>query len=127
MATPSFGEVLKRFRLRAGFGLRRFADLVGIKPSNLSAMEHGERKPPADPERLRALAEALGLVEGSADWSTFFDAAAQQGELPADIRHMANRRLVPALLRTIDDRQLSEQDLDRLIRDIQGGTGGQQP
>jgi transcriptional regulator with XRE-family HTH domain len=122
MAT-TFGQMLKTFRLRAGFGLRRFADLVDLKPSNLSAIEHGERRPPADPDKLRALAEAVGLAEGSEEWTQFFDAAAREGELPADVRHMAGRHLVPALLRTIDNKQLSDDDLRRLIDEIQSSRG----
>jgi transcriptional regulator with XRE-family HTH domain len=119
MGTP-LGSFLKRHRLKAGFGLRRFAELVEIQPSNWSAMEHGRRPLPDDPEKLRQIAEALGLSEGSSDWEEFFDEARKPGQLPADVRHLADRELVPALLRTIDNRNLTDGEIEKLIREVQG-------
>ncbi len=114
-----FGPLLRELRLRANLGLRRFAELIAIKPSNLSDIENGRRHPPGDSEKLREIAETLGLAEGSDDWRRFFDAARRGGDLPADIRHLANRKLVPALLRTIDDLQLGDDEISRLIADIE--------
>jgi transcriptional regulator with XRE-family HTH domain len=114
-----FGPFLRELRLRANLGLRRFADLIGIKPSNLSDIENGRRHPPADPEKLREIAEALGLAGDSEEWRRLFDAGRRHGDLPADIRHMADRRLVPALLRTIDNLQLGDDEISRLITEIE--------
>jgi transcriptional regulator with XRE-family HTH domain len=123
MAEP-FGKLLKRFRLRAEIGLRRFAEMIEMAPSNLSALEHGRQNPPAEPERLRVIADAVGLVEGSPDWEAFFNAARKPGELPADVRQLADRKLVPTLLRTIDNQQLTDQQIARLIDEIDKGHGG---
>lgn len=114
-----FGPFLRDLRLKANLGLRRFAELIDIKPSNLSDIENGRRHPPADPEKLREIAETLGLAEDSDEWPRLFDAARRRGDLPPDIRHMADRRLVPALLRTIDNLQLGDDDICRLITDIE--------
>jgi transcriptional regulator with XRE-family HTH domain len=114
----SFGRTLRRLRLQSGVGLRRFAEMIDPEPSNLSALEHGRRNPPSDPENLREIADTLGLVEGSDDWNLFFDAARRAGELPADVQHVAERKLVPALLRTIDNKQLTENDLRQLIQEL---------
>jgi transcriptional regulator with XRE-family HTH domain len=113
-----FGTVLKQFRLRRGIGLRRFATMVDMLPSNLSAIEHGRRNPPSDAEKLEEVANALGLVRGSDDWAVFFDAARRSGELPADLSHLAQHDLVPVLLRAIDNRSLGDEEIERLIADI---------
>jgi transcriptional regulator with XRE-family HTH domain len=118
-----FGPYLRDLRLKANIGLRRFAELVAIKPSNLSNIENGRRHPPADPDKLHEIAQALGLAENSEEWQRLFDAARRHGDLPADIRHMADRNLVPALLRTIDDLQLGDDDISRLITDIKTRPG----
>jgi transcriptional regulator with XRE-family HTH domain len=117
-----FGPFLRDLRLKANLGLRRFAEMIDIKPSNLSDIENGRRHPPADSEKLRVIAEALGLAEDSEEWRRLCDAARRRGDLPADIRHMADRKLVPALLRTIDNQQLGDDELSQLITDIETGS-----
>lgn len=113
------GELLKKLRMKAGFGLRGFAELIEMKPSNLSAIEHGRRGPPSDSEKLKEIADALCLVEESDDWTEFFDATKSPGNLPADIGHLADRKLVLALLRTIDNQKLTENQIESLIEDLQ--------
>jgi transcriptional regulator with XRE-family HTH domain len=115
----TFGEYLRKLRLRAGFGLRRFANLIEMKASNLCDIEHGRRSMPK--EYLEAAAEALGLEKRGAERKRLFDLARKVGELPADLQRIARRRLMPALLRTIDNAQLSNAEIDALIKDIQGG------
>lgn len=123
--TAIFGQTLKRMRLEAGFGLRAFAALIDMPPSNLSALEHGRRAFPSDPDRLRKIIEALGVVEDSSEWVEFFDSARKDGELPLDVKHLAARPLVPALLRTIDNRQLSDSAIANLIEEVNTRHGGQ--
>jgi transcriptional regulator with XRE-family HTH domain len=113
-----FGGLLRDSRLAAGFGLRRFATMVNLKASNLSDIEHGRRRPPEDPEKLREIADALGLAEDSEERRRLYDAARRPGDLPADLRHMADRHLVPALLRTIDNLQLDDTAISRLIEEM---------
>jgi transcriptional regulator with XRE-family HTH domain len=114
----NFGMFLKSLRLRAGYGLRRFADLIEMPASNLCDIEHGRRRLPK--EYLEKTAEALGLEQSNPDWERFFELARKDDELPADVQRIAHKRLIPALLRTIDNVQLSDKDINNLIEDIQG-------
>lgn len=120
----TFGELLKQFRLKAGFGLRSFAGLLEIPASNLSAIEHGRRAMPKD--KLESTAEILGLERQSPEWKQFFDAAPTESDLPADVEQIAGRKFIPALLRTIDNVQLTDADIKKLIADIETkhGQGG---
>lgn len=115
----TFGQYLKQLRLAAGYGLRRFAALIEMKASNLCDIEHNRRAMPS--EYLEPVAEALGLAQRSQEWNKFFDLARKADELPADVQHVAGRRFVPALLRTINNAQLSDSEIKKLIEDIQGG------
>lgn len=114
----SFGSYLKKLRLESGFGLRRFANLIEIKASNLCDIEHNRRSMPK--EYMEPVADALGLEKGTASWEKFFELACRSDELPADVQRIAQRRLMPALLRTIDNVKLSDDDIENLIDDIQG-------
>lgn len=112
------GALLKRLRINAGFGLRQFAEMVEVQPSNWSAIEHGRRPLPEDRDKLMQIADILGLVSAE-DRAEFFDAATRTGQLPADVQHLSDRKLVPALLRTIDNRNLSDSEIQALIAEIE--------
>jgi len=117
-AKETFGKYLKRLRLAGGYGLRRFAALIEMKASNLCDIEHDRRSMPS--EYVEPVAEALGLAKGTTEWDKFFDLAREADSLPADVQHVVRRNFVPALLRTIDNAQLSDDDIKKLIDEIQG-------
>ena len=115
-----FGAILRDLRLRANLGLRRFAELIGIKPSNLSDIENGRRNPPSDPDKLREIAGTLGLAEDSEEWRRLFDAATMKRDPQAARRpSMRPTGSLSSLLRTIDNLQLEDEDISRLIADIE--------
>lgn len=113
----TFGEMLRRLR-ESYFGLREFADLIGEKAPNLSAIENGQRKPWTDVERLRLVASRLGLAEGSTDWARFFNLARRPGQLPPDIIETGELDVVFSLLRTVQGRQLTEKELRDFVVEI---------
>ena len=53
-----FGQVIRRKRLDKGFGLRRFAQLVGVSPTYVSQVEQGNVDPPTA-ERVARMAQLL--------------------------------------------------------------------
>lgn len=115
-AMASFGEFVKRKRLGLGIGLRRFAELIDEEPSNWSAVEHGRRSPPRSEDKLLGIADLLGLAE---ERELLFDLARAGDEVPADLKRFMKRRLVPALLRTIDNRNLSDDEIRELMQELQ--------
>lgn len=110
----TFGEYLRAQRLRAGLGLRAFAEKAGMQPSNLSNMEHGRIPPPQDKTAVDSLAELLGLSDQ--ERTRLFDlAVAGRDRLPADVASFAARTPgIPVLLRTIENRGLKRVELEKL-------------
>src|SRR3990170_4442183 len=116
--TMTFGEFLRAHRLKAGFGLRAFAEAAGLQPSNLSNIEHGRIAPPQDREVLNRIADLLNLSEESPERTTLFDLAVKgRDRLPADIAAFAARTPgIPVLLRTIENLGLSQEELAQLTK-----------
>jgi len=115
-----FGALLKKRRLEKGQTLREFCLEHGFDPSNYSRMERGLFPPPQSRELLEKYAAALGLKPGTDGWMELFDiAAAQRGEVPADL--MSNAEVVdklPVLFRTMRGKQVSPEMLDELVEKI---------
>jgi transcriptional regulator with XRE-family HTH domain len=114
----TFGEFLRDQRLKAGFGLRAFAAVVGLQASNLSSVEHGRIAPPQDRGKLDELADVLNLPKGSAERMRLYDlAAAGHQRLPADVAAFAAKTPgIPVLLRTIEKRGLKKAELEQLTQ-----------
>lgn len=119
MAKNQFGAYLKALRLSRGFGLREFAELIDEQPANLSAVEHGRRKPWFLAEKLKAVASALGLTEGSTEWDHFFTLAKRPGKTRPDLEEYAATDIFPVLCRTVNNAQLTEQEIKNLVHFIQ--------
>jgi transcriptional regulator with XRE-family HTH domain len=118
----TFGTYLRSLRLRAGFGLRAFAETVGLKPSNLSRLETGRMAPPTSAERLAQIAKALDLGEESPEFRKLNDLAAKArpGTVAPDVEDYAARQPgVPLLLRTAKGKQLDEAEFRRLAEYIE--------
>ena len=119
-----FGAFLRESRLKSGYGLRFFATAMEMQPSNLSSIEHGRIAPPQSPDTLERIAEALGFDKGSPEWNRLFDLAVKHKEaaLPADIaRYAGSTPGIPVVLRTIENKKLSEDELRELTDYIRQG------
>ena len=122
----TFGEYLRGCRAKAGVGLRTFAEATGLKPSNLSAIEYGRQSPPQTSTVLSRIADALGLPQGSPARQKLFDLAVahKPGALPPDVAAFAGRTPgVPVLLRTIANKRLSRDDLEKLTKYVDDKLG----
>ena len=118
----AFGKYLRRLRLQAGFGLRAFAEAVGMKPSNLCRLETGRMAPPTSAERIGRIADALGLERDSPEFREINDlaAAARPGTVAPDVADFAAHQPgVPLLLRTAKGKQLDEEGFRRLAEYIE--------
>ena len=117
MATMNFGAYHKEKRIALGLTLRVFCLRFDFDPGNVSRIERGRVKPPADPDVLTRHAKALSLKKGSDDWVTFFDlAAAGRGEIPADL--LSDDDVVaklPVVFRTLRGDKVDPSRIDALI------------
>ena len=111
----TFGELLKKIRLEeAKVGLRAFAELIDWQPSNLSNLERGRTKPPADPDKIREICDALGLSEDDPRRTEFFDLAARNG-VPGDVAEVLKEQPgIPVLVRAVANRRLDDDKLKEL-------------
>src|SRR5947208_11919529 len=102
-----FGHLVRKKRQEKGVSLRKFAELVGVSPTYLSQVEHGNCDPPTA-ERVRKMAEVLGE---NADELT-----ALAGRLPEDLPGIIHKRPthMPELLREASG--LSLEQLEQLVR-----------
>ena len=117
----TFSAFLKRKRLEKKLGLREFARIIDMQPSNYCAVESGSLPPPSD--KLDAIVSALEIKKGSSDYYQFMDSASKtRDEIPPDIRELIkSNALIPAMLRTIEDTELKPTQLRKIIEDIRSG------
>jgi len=116
-----FGDYLKELRLEARIGLREFARLIDMKPSNFSNIERGKVAPPATKKTLDVICDTLGLGKSSEERIRLIDlAAADSKRIPVDIAQSVKEfKGIPVLVRTIANKQLSEKKLRELTKYIQ--------
>jgi transcriptional regulator with XRE-family HTH domain len=117
-----FGELVKSTRLRHRIIARDAALNAGMLPSNFSKLEHGAFGPPRNAAKQKMLAAAIGLQSGTDEAAQFFDIASKAtGEIPIDLADIISEdEARPLLLRTIDNKRLTEADVKRLIEIVRG-------
>lgn len=85
-----FGQHLRNLRIRAGLGLRTFAELVAERTSTVSAIELGVCAPWHRVEKLDRVADVLGLV-ASSDYGREFYALARTAPASNGTAHPSPR------------------------------------
>lgn len=122
--TGYFGAYLREKRLDRKIGLRKFASLIGMKPSNLCSIEYGRINPPSDINILTTIANTLDFDKHSKEWNELFDLSAKhkEGKIPADVEFIAAANQgIPVLLRTIDDAKLTKKEIKELAEYVKSG------
>jgi len=117
----TFGQMLKKLRLEdAKIGLRIFAGLINMKPSNLSNIERDRIPPPANRKTIDSICAALGLPKTDPHREELFDLAAKaKNRIPADVADEVKKQPgIPVLVRTVANKQLSERKLRELAEYI---------
>ena len=121
MSPTTFCAYLKQLRLERGYGLREFARIIDMHPSNLSNLERGKLPPLRHKESLEVISDALGLSNEDPRRKRLFDLAVADtpDRLPADlVNYAAEVKVIPLLLRTIADKGLSEEQIRQLAQEI---------
>ena len=60
-----FGEFIKERRIARAITLRKFCQELDLDASNWSKVERGLLSPPQDEEKLRRIADLIGITQGS--------------------------------------------------------------
>lgn len=119
----TFGEKVRERRKELRLGLREFAQRANVDPGNLSKIERGRLNPPQDSDTLDKICLALELELGSEEAVELQDqAAVEAGNIPKDL--LDDKEIVarlPSLLRTVKNRQLDAEQMERLIEMIRKG------
>jgi len=113
------GDWLREKRKAASIGLRQFAILIGESPSNWCNVENGRRPPPQSEDKLRRIAQVLGIRSNGDDWDYLFGIVKRPPRAAADIERYAQIEHVPTLLRTIGERKLSGEEILRVIKYVE--------
>ena len=116
----TFGSMLRERRKVLRLGLREFALRAEVDAVNLSKIERGRLNPPQTRDALDRICFALEYDPASQEAELLRDrAAAENGRLSEEI--LADEEIMsrmPVLLRTVHNKQLSAEQLDRLIEMI---------
>ncbi|HET9947624.1 MAG TPA: helix-turn-helix transcriptional regulator [Longimicrobiales bacterium] len=116
----TFGELVRARRKELRLGLREFAQRADLDPGNLSKIERGRLNPPQDSDVLDRICLALEWEPGSEQAAALRDSAAiDAGKIPPDLLDdEALAAKIPLFLRTVKNKQLTEEQMERLIQII---------
>ena len=113
-----FGDYIKFIRGERELSLRDLAKKSGIDVANLSRIERNVNAPPRKENILESLIAALGLNEQ--EKQKLLDlCASENGVYPFDAKEdLKEYPNIPVLLRTINNKKLSEEEIRELTERI---------
>jgi transcriptional regulator with XRE-family HTH domain len=118
-----FGDLVRGRRAELRLGLRDFALRADVDAGNLSKLERGRLNPPQDPAVIDRICVALEWDLESENAQALRDVAAlENGRIPEDLlkdEEVMSR--MPLLLRTVHNRQLEPEEIEKLIDVIRRG------
>jgi transcriptional regulator with XRE-family HTH domain len=117
---PQFGLHLRKLRLQAGLGLRRFAGLLDERPSTVSGVEQGRRLPWKNMQKLQKAADVLGIAANSPQFERLINLAKDARELPLDAQQQY-RHIAPLVVTTSITTKLSQESLQELLQHCTAG------
>jgi transcriptional regulator with XRE-family HTH domain len=104
--TSPFGRRLRELRKERFLNQKQLAVMVGLDFTYLSKIETGTMPPPTV-ETIRKLAEALHVPPD--------ELILLAGKFPEDLRAVAEKAIMPDLLRAIKDSKISDEQLKALV------------
>ena len=121
MKKLSFGEYVRQLRLSRQVSLRQFAKSCGFQASNYCHVENGTLNP--TDEHVRKIVDYFGVAKGSEEHRKLLDLAAEARKgVPSDLQELIqNNKLIPALLRSVEDENIGPDVLRAIIEDIKSG------
>ena len=113
----AFGDMLRNRRRELRLGLREFALRAGMDPGNLSKIERARLGAPQGEEILDRICLALEYDLDSEEAQALKDKAiVEAGRIPAEMMDDDEvLEKLPVLLRTVRNKKLNPEQLDRLI------------
>ena len=116
----TFEQFIKTKRLQKKIGLRAFAKIIAMQPSNYCSIEAGSLPAPSG-EKLKLISKALSLNDN--ETRQLYDLAAKsKDDIPLDLKELIKKDAVfPSLLRTVEDEEVGPQQIEAIVQDIKSG------
>lgn len=111
---PKFGDRIKELRLERKLGLRQFAKKVDISATYMSRLERGLDPPPS----VEVILEMAGVLRVAPEPLLVLAKTTPPVWKEAFLKHSHLATKVAEFMRTVKETKLSEEDWDRLIKEV---------
>ena len=116
----TFGQFLREKRLKENQSLREFCKNSSYDIGYISRIENDIFTPPFEEDKLNKLAQTYGIEQNSEEWTIFLSLAdVSRRQLPKDLNEKVLNYL-PAFFRKASKKDVTEADVNELIKLIKG-------